>query len=205
MVQRWTLCLMVCSAITLFASSAAAQNMVVNGDFDTDVLGWTTFGTPFDWNSADWLGAPVSGSGLLTNEVDGTMHAGIVACVDGVVGGQSYDLGGMIMIPSGQAGSGGAGYGLYWREGAGCSGSQSVGGYSPYIVESDVWVHLTLWGLVAPAGTQSAEVMLLNNKTSAGTDPYLSYHDGVYFGLFGGVFADGFETGSTYEWSATAP
>lgn len=205
MVSRWAFSLTVIIALLLCGSPATAQNMVANGDFDTNVAGWTPFIIPFDWDPSDWSFDPSSGSGLATNNENGYMHAGIDTCVDGIVAGQRYDLGGMIAIPTVQSGDGSAGFGVYWRDGVGCSGAQSDGGTSPYITETDTWIHIGKWNLEAPPGAQSAQVGIYNQKTSLGTDPFLSYHDGVYFGVFGGVFADGFETGSAGEWNNTAP
>jgi hypothetical protein len=62
---------------------------------------------------------------------------------------------------------------------------------------------LALVGLVAPPGTQSALVTAYNIKTTAGTGPFVVHHDGVYLGVFSGIFADGFESGGTGQWSTT--
>lgn len=205
MAHRLTIGCVCLVVIVLCGSPAIAQNMVSNGDFDINVAGWTPYDISFDWDASDWAGEPTSGSGLVTNDADGSMHSGPLTCVDGVVAGQSYDLGGMIRIPTGQAGVGSAYFGFYWYSGPGCSGTQTWADATPWISTTDNWIPLTRWNIVAPPGTQSAWVGNFNAKSSAGTDPYLSYHDGVYFGVFGGIFADGFETGSAYEWSAIAP
>jgi len=191
--------------IILCGSPALAQNLVSNGEFDINVAGWTPYGIGFEWDPSDWSGDPSSGSGLATNDADGYMHAAIHSCVDGIVAGQRYDLGGMIAIPSGQSGGGSAGFGFYWLDGTGCSGTQTWGGSTPYVVVSDTWIHLGLWNLEAPSGAQSVQVAIFNEKTSSGTNPFVSHHDGIYFGVFGGIFTDGFETGITYEWSEAVP
>jgi hypothetical protein len=80
-------------------------------------------------------------------------------------------------------------------------GTQTWAGGTPWISTPDDWFSLTMCGNVAPPETQSAWVSIANNKTLAGTDAYLSYHDNVYFGIFGWIFADGFESGTTDPWS----
>ncbi len=191
------------TAVCLAACCAtlSAQNMLSNGDFDTDVSGWTPLSVVFEWDSSDCYQSPISGSGRVTNEQDGTLHAGILTCVDGMIAGQSYDLGGMLRIPTGQVGGGFAYFGVYWYDGVGCSGAQTWVGGTPSVTTSNNWTPLAKWGLIAPPGTQSAWVVIFNYKTSPGTDPYLSYHDGVYFGVYGGIFADGFESNTTAFWS----
>jgi hypothetical protein len=192
-------------ALMLCGSPAIAQNMVSNSDFNDDIAGWILFSVPIEWDASDWEGSPTSGSARFTNDVDGTMHAGTVTCVDGIDPGQSYDLGGMIRVPSGQSGSGFTRYGIHWWAGPGCTGTQSSDITSPLVTESDSWIHVALGGITPPSGTQSAWIGFFNYKTSAGTASYVSYHDAVYFGVFGGIFTDGFQNGSTSEWSATAP
>jgi len=190
-------------AIILFSMAGFAQNLVGNGDFDADVSGWTPHSVIFEWDSADCHQVPASGSGRVTNDNDGTTNSGTTFCVDGVVGGQSYDLGGWAWVPTGQTGYGSASYGLYWRSGPGCGGTQTWVGQTPTVHVSNGWVPLAMFGLVAPPGTQSAQVDIGNNKVSPGTDPYVSYHDGIFFGSYGGIFADGFESGATNIWSTT--
>jgi len=190
-------CLAACCA------TVSAQNMLGNGEFDTDVSGWTPYGVLFEWDSADCHQSPSSGSGRANNNHDGTMHASVLTCVDGVVGGQSYDLGGMLRIPTGQVGGGFAYFGLYWYDGVGCVGTQTWVGGTPFVTTSNIWTPHAKWGLIAPVGTQSAWVGIFNNKTSPGTDPFVSYHDGIYFGVYGGIFADGFESGATNIWFST--
>ncbi len=157
----------------------------------------------FSWDPSDCQQAPNSGSGLITNDHDGTFHTGVLICIDGVVPGQVYDLGGMLRVPTGQTGIGFAYIGFYWYDAPGCAGTQTWAGGTPWVATSDDWVSVTMWGNVAPPGTQSAWVTLASNKSSAGTDAYLSYYDNVYFEVFGRIFADGFESGDTSLWLTT--
>ena len=191
------------TAFILCCTTGLAQNMVGNGDFDTNVSDWTPYGVLFEWDPADCRQSSTSGSGRVTNDADGTMNSGTIYCAEGVVGGESYDLGGMVWVPTGQIGFGSVSFGLYWRDGVGCSGTQTWVGKTPTVHVSNGWIPLAMFGLVAPPGAQSAQVNIGNNKVSPGTDPYVSYHDDVYFGIYGGIFADGFESSATNFWSST--
>jgi len=180
-----------------------AQNLVVNGDFDTDVGGWSSYHCLLAWDPADCHLSAQSGSAWLSNDNDFEPTTAIFACVDGVIGGQIYDFGGWVWIPPGQASSGSAKLGLYWHDGVGCAGNLTVGPQTPYVQVPGGWVPLNLIGLVAPPGTQSAQVTAYNIKATTGTGPFVVHHDGVYLGIYGGIFADGFESGGTGQWSST--
>lgn len=189
--------------ITISGSVVFGQNLVDNGDFDTDVGGWSSYHCLLAWDPADSHQSAASGSAWLSNDNDVEPTTAIFACADGVIGGQSYDLGGWVWIPSGQPSSGSAKLGIYWYEAAGCAGNLTVGGQTPYAQLPGGWVHLAHFGMVAPPGTQSAQVTAYNIKTSAGTGPFVVHHDSVYLGVFGGIFIDGFESGGTGVWSST--
>ncbi len=191
------------AAVSISSSVVFAQNLVVNGDFDTDVGGWASYHCLLAWDPADSNLSATSGSAWLSNDNDVEPTTAIYACADGVIGGQLYDLGGWVWIPPGQPSSGSAKLGLYWYDGAGCTGNPTVGPQTPYVQLPGGWVPLALFGLVAPPGTQSAQVTAYNIKTSAGTGPFVVHHDGIFLGVFGGIFADGFESGGTGQWSST--
>lgn len=190
------------AAVTISSTVVSAQNLVINGDFDTDVGGWTSYHCLLAWDPADSQQSVTSGSAWISNDNDIEPTTAIFACVDGIVGGQSYDLGGLVWIPSGQPSTGSAKLGLYWHDGPGCTGNLTVGGQTPYAQLPDGWVPLAHFGQVAPPGTQSAQVTAYNIKTSPGTGPFVVHHDSVYLGIFGGIFADGFESAGTGNWSS---
>jgi len=190
------------AAVTISSTVVSAQNLVNNGGFDSDVGGWTSYHCLLAWDPADSQLSATSGSAWTSNDNDIEPTTAIFACVDGIVGGQSYDLGGWVWIPSGQASTGSAKLGLYWHEGSGCTGNLTVGGQTPYTQLPGGWVPLAHFGQVAPLGTQSAQLAAYNIKTSPGVGPFVVHHDGVYLGIFGGIFADGFESGGTGHWSS---
>jgi len=205
MTKHPALTTVILSAITIGSTVVSAQNMVSNGDFDTDVGGWTSYHCLLAWDPADSQQSAFSGSAWTSNNNDAEPTTAIFACVDGVVGGQSYDLGGRVWIPSGQPSTGSAKLGLFWYDGTACTGALTVGGQTPYTGLPDGWVFLAHFGQVAPPGTQSAQITAYNIKTSPGTGPFVVHHDGIMFGIFGGIFADGFEGGDTMVWSSTTP
>ncbi len=197
------LALVAAAAFSISSFELLAQNLVGNGDFDTDVGGWASYHCLLAWDPADSQLSSTSGSAWLSNDNDAEPTTAVSACADGVIAGQSYDFGGWIWIPPGQASSGSAKLGLYWHDGAGCTGSLTVGPQTPLVQLPGGWVPLTLLGQVAPAGAQSAQVTAYNIKSSPGTGPFVVHHDGIYLGDFGGIFADGFESGGTNLWSST--
>src|SRR5437667_10365859 len=100
---RWLL-------VTLFAASlsasAGAQNLILNGSFNTDVSSWTPYtglqsGT-IEFSSLDAGGSAASGSAHVTNKSpdDNRNHA-LSQCRPATAG-VSYDLGAKALIPPGQ-------------------------------------------------------------------------------------------------------
>jgi len=190
-------------AVILSATTTSAQNLVANGDFNLDVIGWTPFAITYGWDSEDFQQSPASGSLKATNNGNGVTTSALFACVDGIIGGESYDLGGWTWIPTGQVGHGAVGFGVYWYDSAGCLGtSLGTPDLIPLIQVADDWTPLARFGLVAPPGAQSAQVTLFNTKYSSGTDPFVAHYDGVFLGAFGGIFTDGFETGNADLWTS---
>lgn len=65
--HHWSLGFATAIALVLFGSPVLAQNMIANGDFDTDVSGWSSQ-LPFTWDPTDCQQSPSSGSGVVTNK-----------------------------------------------------------------------------------------------------------------------------------------
>jgi hypothetical protein len=184
---------------------AAAQNLVVNGDFDNDVDGWTELSIPLSWDpTSDYQNSPESGSALIVNAGPGS-NSGAVQCINGIVAGEAYELSAWLRAPTGQSGQGNGGVFVWWYVVPNCGGSQTAGPVTGYITTSDSWVEVVAPIEEAPPGTQSAIVYLNNKKTSSTSEEYRVSFDHVLFTAGGVIFADGFEAGDTSAWSATVP
>lgn len=171
-------------ATTLVSVSgiARAQNLVVNGDFDTNLAGWY-YPASFvedSWSAFDAGGSPSSGSVRQENaNTDGIKTSGIGQCVP-VVAGESYRVGVSIYVPSGQAATGLAGILFQWMASADCSGAAIGGGLGT----DGEWVGFDAWQdwmsdfVEAPPGAQAMEVDLTCRKSSA-SGTFVAYWDDV--------------------------
>ena len=195
---------MVLITVILISGMATAQTLVVNGDFDTNVAGWTELSIPLSWDgSSDWQGNPASGSALILNNAAFADNSGAIQCVDGIVAGEVYSLSAWLRVPSGQTGTGAARVFIWYYSEPGCAGTWVGESSTPVMAASDVWIGLSSGDTVAPATAQSVKVYLNNFKYTE-TGIYQASYDHVAFTLIG-VFADGFESGDTTEWSASVP
>jgi len=196
----------VCVAV-LGVSLAAAQNLVVNADFHSDVSGWTQLSAvTLSWDgTSDYQNQPGSGSAEILNEADAASNSGAIQCIDGIVGGQSYDLSAWLRAPTGQTGEGYAKVFVWWYTLAGCSGTMSTGPTTPRLYTSDNWIEQDAGSTDAPLSTQSTLVYLNISKTSVTPGEYRVSYDHVVFERSGLIFADGFEEGDLMAWSVSVP
>jgi len=197
----------VCLIVMLLCShQLAAQNLVVNPDFDTDVVGWSPFyDIDFIWDPLDYQGDPSSGSGFAASTDAPGSNSGIVQCVEPIVAGEAYGLSGWLNVSPSQAGDGYVGLFVWWRDGAGCTGTQTNALVTPYVASTTGWEQQTAAPEVAPAGTVSATLYLNITKSSPLGVDYYVYFDGIDLHPAGSVFSDGFETGDTSRWSTAVP
>jgi hypothetical protein len=182
--------------VALAATGASAQNMLVNPDFDTDVTtGWSGFGV---WDPMDVFGSPTSGSATWINTWASGGAIYHTQCVEVGPDFEAYDLAGYALIPSGQPGTGYTHIHVAFYSDSGCV-TQITGWATADMSTLDSWQYLNLtdW---APIGVVSARVGLVNQKTSAGDFQVL--HDSIHFGRSPEMlFADGFQSSDTSEWS----
>ncbi len=89
----------------------------------------------------------------------------------------------------------------YWYAGAACSGTQTSLPNSAYVTDADEWQFLSTGMNTAPAGTQSAWVVLGVYKTDPDPGTFQGNFDKLNFRET--LFADGFEDGTTGAWSGT--
>lgn len=160
-------------------AQAWAQNLVANGDFDTDTSGWTLSvgpGLTFMWTDLDANDSSASGSGLATTTITGET-VNISQCVaSGVVGGATYDFGVQMRVSSwGVHGS--SEVLINWLSGPSCSGAYTgTKSYSTALL--DEWVSLGQANVVAPAGSASAQIVLRLLKDAAGST-FQTYFDDI--------------------------
>jgi hypothetical protein len=171
--------LAVLSAIAIGVTPVSAQNLVVNGNFDSDTSSWnfTTPGTFTHSSSLDADGAaPASGSGQLANTSPVAYGTSFAAqCITtGIVAGNSYDWGARIRFDSGntQTATGRATVVVSFFDGGSCSGSNVGSSTTPNFLSSttDVWTQMEVLGFTAPTGAVSAQLGLWTTKVeSSGT------------------------------------
>jgi hypothetical protein len=172
--------------VLLAAAPAAAQNLVVNSDFATDISSWTAGvgGTLTHDPALDVAGNPASGSGSAVNTAPFAFGSFAASqCIDGIAAGASYDFGGAIYFDSTiQSATGRANVVVNFWDGASCLGS-IVGADTTTDVlatTTDTWVPVEVLGEVAPAESQSVSVKLFVNKFDA-TGQIEANFDDVFF------------------------
>lgn len=188
--MKWKVSAFALLLVLAVVGTAAAQNLLVNPNFDSNVAGWsfTTPGT-FTWDSSlDANSNPLSGSGRLDNTSPATFGTSFAAQCVAVTGGSNYDFWTQIRIPSGQTQTGYANGVVNFYDGASCGGS-NVGGFaSPSVLSTttDTWVQSQLLTQLAPASAVSAQVNLWVNKAEANGSLVVNF-DSVAFGPTGSL------------------
>lgn len=187
------------AVLVLSPTSAAAQNLVINPDFDVDVTtGWAGLGV---WDLKDVNGSVASGSATwINNFTAGGAHY-LVQCIETPAFFEGFDLSGWTWVASGQAATGESYLNALFYSDPGCAGfisSAVTPGFSGF----DSWVHLALSGW-SPPGFASVQIGVVNSKTQAGD--FQVFHDAIYFSPNPDmIFGDGFETTDTSGWSAVS-
>ncbi len=177
---------------TALASTAQAGTAdIVNGNFDTSLLGWDLSGTPSPiWSMLDYQNNPGSGSALLSNAEAqaGARVYPMRQCVSVATAG-SHALEADGFLPAGHAG-GRLVVSYATRAVANCSGgANSLGGY--FLQSNGAWVHGSINFVINPPYTY-LDVTLGIEKDDAGG--LLSGNlDGVQVIDRERIFAHGFE------------
>ena len=170
--------LILASAIAFAAASTAGAdaNLIINGNFDTDVVPWVKVNDNFAivWDPADSAGLQDSGSARVTSsQVDqgGTMNGGAGAqeCIE-VVPSANYAVSAAYFIPSGQDRTAEPDIGIAWFLDSQCL-TTALPPEQSLIPQgestTDMW--LPLGGdVVAPDDSHSANVILRPRKLEAG-------------------------------------
>ncbi len=181
-----------------------AQNLVNNAEFHMGVGLWDD--TPPDLvialHSMDWMDDPGSGSAEITNNASGAYNAGVRQCVsDGIIGGDLYDFGARVRVPSGQSESGNAYLIGFVYDQEDCAGSQIDWPSSNSVSSADTWIPIVRGDYLMPAGGMSILFNLAVNKQTANGGSFVAYFDGVYMVPDGTLFWNGFESGTMVPWS----
>ncbi len=157
--------------LALSGASLHAQDLVLNGDFAENIMGWETDGTNVTaiWTTYDVNDSPSSGSVQIRNQSPNANDGVVIQQCVPVNSGQRYTYGGKARIPSGpgQTVDNKAVMSVRWYSGPDCTtpngGSITTGG-SPQ--STNVWVSQSST-VVARAGSRSAYVRALVTKLAA--------------------------------------
>ncbi|HKI87311.1 MAG TPA: hypothetical protein VKA53_11270, partial [Thermoanaerobaculia bacterium] len=163
---------------------AAAQNLVINGGFTSDLSAWTletSSSIEDSWSVLDAQALSSSGSMAVTSS-DPTNNPSFSLtaarqCVP-ITASVSYLLGVDILVPAGQSRSGEAIGGVSFYTSADC-GSGQLGGTSLTSTTTGVWEPLSTH-VTAPAGARSAYVYLDILKNEGGGTLQSLFDDVVF-------------------------
>jgi len=156
----------------LWATSAAAQNLLPNPGFNTSITGWTpnySGGITLAWNPLDAKGSSGSGSLQITNTtpVDGFGFNVFGICV-AVTAGQSYHEGASFLMPGGQAQGGLFALTTQFYSSADCSSGFLSSVDTVLTPATDAWQRLDTQPFVVPPGAIGAFVLFGFRKIGDG-------------------------------------
>jgi hypothetical protein len=190
-------------ALALSVAPLAAQNLLVNPDFDQDVAGWSQVcGPSFDWVAEDEAGCPGSGAAhVLCSDCMGIQGAGIGVCVQ--VGALETAWASARVRPSGGFGV----VAMSFYDNPGCTEPSASQQVAPAVPATGDWMTVAFDAVAIPAGTVS---ILVGFGGAVAVGPIESDVDFAYFGARPLVFRDDFEGNAgggepTCRWSLVAP
>lgn len=153
------------------APCAAAQELVANGGFDTDVASWIDSfpgsDMSFSWSAVDADGAFGSGSMQIDTSITNGGASGPFQCAPTIPGLHRASV--RVLIPA-QVNAPVPYLALRFFPLEGCGGTQLASGSDFPGTTPNAWLEAAI-DLAAPAGTQSAELALLSGNT---TDPAIA-------------------------------
>jgi hypothetical protein len=156
-------------ALLIAAPALAQTNLVTNGSFDEDVLGWEPvedfISIRFDPEDVD--ASEDSGSARVTFGEDLLAKKGHVAQCVAVLPGRTYVGAASFLIPSEQNRMGSAGLRVVWYKSSDCSGFFQ-NGFGDSSEREGQWTDLPFLDFVAPEGVFSAGVQLEIQKLTHG-------------------------------------
>ena len=148
------------TAFLMLPAFAAAQDLILNGHFHTDINGWTLVGIGTQaWDPLDWQSNPASGSIRITN-TDPTANMGTASgqCILLTPSG-TYEFGGHVRFPTGQS-LGAGGVAVAWFSNPTCTPPEISTNNTPAVFTTTVntWVESFSSGVTAPPGTVAVGV-----------------------------------------------
>lgn len=168
--------------LLLFAPvPVAAQNLLTNPDFDTDLSGWTSevFWINGSFDAEDMAEPSASGSARVENSRSTGGGNGLFQCVLADEG-DFHDFSIWTRIPTGQAMTGEAALRLWWFGNTTCDFADPLDFQTSEITTpSASWTEIAMLGVEAPAGTQSVRFDLGVSKDAAG-GTFEAKFDAVY-------------------------
>lgn len=160
------------------AAAAPAQNLLLNGDFDDDILDWNNLDGTKQWNSFDPFSDPDSGSMRIQNLTSGGTTAFVDQCV-AIEEDTSYGFEVWWYAFEFEEGNGRADVRVFWFNGSACSGDLLAFDVYQSTVKGE-WERASDV-VTAPANAVSASVRLGARKFGEGPKPeLLVYFDAVY-------------------------
>jgi hypothetical protein len=189
-------------SIMLVPALASTQDLLSNRHFEADLTDWIGSGW---WSSEDCFSDIKSGSATYINQLSGTSAWYIARqCVELPSVGEAYDLSGYLFVPTGQSGVGWGKLGLVWHSLPACDPAGFIDGNdAPHAYANSSWQTRSI-RVVAPDTAVSVFVTLINQKTSEG-GVFQVYADELSLVELDKIFADGFESSDTTEWSSSVP
>lgn len=179
----------------------ASDDLILNGSFATDLADWNAGDGAAAWSPESAV-ADGTGSARLTCDAAGAGTAcdPLLQCIAVSPGSHLLQL--AIRVPAGQAATGNGYAVAYAYSGTICSGAPVAGSFYTDGVAAGVW--RTRWiPVTVPAGAASVSVRLTVIKdTAGGSFDLLADAVELRTGL---LFVDGFESGTTAQWSAAFP
>ncbi len=178
------------NCVLLFCWSATAQNLLVNGEFDNDITGWSAF-TTISWVSDE--GAPISGDGSMMNMHTSNNNASFPAIADRfmVKPHYSYLTGVSFNVPAASPVPW-AWYRIFWYDAMDNPIGESNTVSAVFGVPNDVWVDLDGMSQ-APANAATGELRIYFQTGEPGeADPPFGLWDDVFV-IEDTIFLNGFD------------
>jgi hypothetical protein len=121
--------------------AAAAQNLLVNPNFDTGLSGWQVLGPAFWDPTRDAGNSPSSGSAAGVFNASNISLQGVVGQCVPIVDGITYEVGGDIFIPGGQTAGSSAFFTVAFYPDSGCTGllPPSAPFTTPQVTGTNAW------------------------------------------------------------------
>ena len=198
--------------IILTVAPVSAQNMITNGDFDTDVSGWTANIDRFDWISND--GASPSGNGC-AEQADSFNNGGVGMSDWGtqipVTADTLYTLSASVKKPAGSLANS-AWFRVLLLDTTGTYLGQSIDGVYAGDLSDNAWhgdfsIEVLTTGLGYTVGYVWISVGV--GTPNSGTGESILRWDNVSLvqgtGTTAPIFSDDFESNGTTQWDETVP